>query len=358
MHQPLVSIVINNYNYERYLADAIESALNQTYPYKEVLVVDDGSTDSSRALVERYCPAVKPIYKENGGQASAFNRGFAEAQGDLILFLDADDTLFPEAVQQAVSRWRVGVASVQWRLQGLNPEGKPMDSLFPQARQLSGNISAHVAKYGYYPHPPTSGLLFSREALAEILPIDEQKWRISADAPLYTAVPFFGEIVSINQPLGYYRLHGANYWNNPRPNLKRICGVVEHEIGKAEIIRKYARRLGLTPSPYLEVNDPLILLHRVAVYLLGVHTEWNGEDTPHQLVKWGVRSAFLYPYVPYLKTRLRLATLFLGLLYLPKEKALRMVMRRLFRRVPQGDIEAFIKEARQEAVSPPSQIGT
>jgi glycosyltransferase involved in cell wall biosynthesis len=98
-----VTVVINNFNYGRYLASAIDSALHQTYPRIEVIVVDDGSTDESRAVIAAYQDRVIPVLKENGGQASAFNAGFAHAQGDLLIFLDSDDILLPHVVEQVVA---------------------------------------------------------------------------------------------------------------------------------------------------------------------------------------------------------------------------------------------------------------
>ena len=89
----LASIIINNYNYGRFLADAIDSALSQTYPHVEVIVVDDGSTDSSRVIIGRYGDRITAVLKENGGQASAFNAGFRVSLGETIVFLDADDIL-------------------------------------------------------------------------------------------------------------------------------------------------------------------------------------------------------------------------------------------------------------------------
>ncbi len=83
---PLVSILINNYNYARFLDEAIASALNQTYGAVEVIVVDDGSTDNSRSVVASYGNRVRLIAKGNGGQASAFNSGFAASSGDVICF--------------------------------------------------------------------------------------------------------------------------------------------------------------------------------------------------------------------------------------------------------------------------------
>jgi glycosyltransferase involved in cell wall biosynthesis len=101
--QPLVSILINNYNYGHFLADAIDSALAQTYPHVEVIVVDDGSTDHSRAVIANYGDKIISVLKANGGQASAFNAGFAAAQGEIICFLDADDICLPTKVAEVVN---------------------------------------------------------------------------------------------------------------------------------------------------------------------------------------------------------------------------------------------------------------
>ena len=102
---PKVSIVINNYNYGRFLADAIDSALTQTHPQLEVIVVDDGSTDNSREVIARYGDRIRPILKPNGGQASAMNAGVAASTGDIIFFLDSDDMLLPEAAETVVGHW-------------------------------------------------------------------------------------------------------------------------------------------------------------------------------------------------------------------------------------------------------------
>jgi cellulose synthase/poly-beta-1,6-N-acetylglucosamine synthase-like glycosyltransferase len=99
---PLASIIIDNYNYGRLLKDAIDSALAQTYRNTEVIVVDDGSTDNSREIIAGYGDRIIPVLKENGGQASALNAGFAVSQGDVILFLDADDVLLPTAAENAM----------------------------------------------------------------------------------------------------------------------------------------------------------------------------------------------------------------------------------------------------------------
>src|SRR5437879_4319345 len=111
----LASIIINNYNYARFLREAVESALNQTYQNTEVIVVDDGSTDSSREIISSYGDRIIPILKCNGGQNSALNAGFSVGRGNVILFLDSDDVLLPTAVEAAsVALVDPDVVKVHW----------------------------------------------------------------------------------------------------------------------------------------------------------------------------------------------------------------------------------------------------
>src|SRR6266404_6343268 len=104
--QPQVSIIIDNYNYGRFLGQAIESALDQAYSRTEVIVVDDGSTDNSREVISRYGSRIVPVLQENRGQAAAFNQGFLHCQGEVVLFLDSDDGLLPTAATRAVEAFR------------------------------------------------------------------------------------------------------------------------------------------------------------------------------------------------------------------------------------------------------------
>ncbi|TIQ11887.1 MAG: glycosyltransferase family 2 protein, partial [Mesorhizobium sp.] len=109
-----VSIIIPNYNYARFLKRSIDSALKQDYADVEVIVVDDASQDNSTTIIESYrdeivaCPRV-----QNGGHAAAFNTGFAASSGKIVLFLDADDYLYPTAVSTIVDTWDAATAQVQ-----------------------------------------------------------------------------------------------------------------------------------------------------------------------------------------------------------------------------------------------------
>jgi glycosyltransferase involved in cell wall biosynthesis len=90
---PTVTVLIDTYNHERFIEEAIVSALEQDFPRgeMEILVVDDGSTDRTAEIVRKFRPQVRLIQKTNGGQASAFNTGIPETQGEIVAFLDGDD---------------------------------------------------------------------------------------------------------------------------------------------------------------------------------------------------------------------------------------------------------------------------
>src|SRR6266508_2917548 len=121
----LVSIIVNNYNYGSFLRDAIDSVLQQTYAFIEVIVVDDGSTDNSREIIHSYGDRIRLIFKENGGQASAFNAGLAQSRGEVIIFLDSDDMLLPDIVARVANVFDANpdVAKVMYRMEFIDTMG-------------------------------------------------------------------------------------------------------------------------------------------------------------------------------------------------------------------------------------------
>src|SRR5258707_2614552 len=141
--KPTVSVAINNFNYPAYLRPCIGSVLAQTYRPIEVVVVDDGSTDGSRAVIEGYGDRIRPLFKSNGGQASAINAGFAMTGGDVVLFLDADDLLYADTVERLVDIWQPRVAKAQFPLRLVDESGRDlMNHVPPTAHQ--GNVTAIV----------------------------------------------------------------------------------------------------------------------------------------------------------------------------------------------------------------------
>src|SRR5215217_2651799 len=210
----LVSIVISNYNYGRFLGEAIDSALNQTYPHTEVIVVDDGSTDNSREIIESYGDRIIAVLKDNGGQASACNAGFRASKGEVVIFVDADDVLLPDTVGKVVAAFqsRPGVAKVQYRQQVIDASGKFLGDLQPRAAfaMQSGDVRPLLMEFDRYVWPSTSGNAFAAAVLDRIMPIPEVLYRVMADIHLCTLSAVFGEVISLEEPGSLYRVHGAN----------------------------------------------------------------------------------------------------------------------------------------------------
>jgi glycosyltransferase involved in cell wall biosynthesis len=224
---PLVSILINNYNYGRFLDAAIASALNQTYPHIEVIVVDDGSTDDSPAIIAgyggaRYCDRL--ILKANGGQASALNAGFAASQGDIICLLDADDLFLPTKVAEVVDLFQ---ADVSWVFHESMPvqstdiintefstlvgqATQPATAPTPQHIDFRPNIlKAQIPDFT----PSTSNLCFSRALAARIFPLPELKGLSGAainDFYIKYIAVGLETGCSSKKNLGLFRVHSSN----------------------------------------------------------------------------------------------------------------------------------------------------
>jgi glycosyltransferase involved in cell wall biosynthesis len=208
MERLRASVIINNYNYARFLRAAIDSALSQTYQNCEVVVVDDGSTDNSREVIESYDRRVKAVYKCNGGQGSALNAGFEASSGDLIIFLDADDVLLPCAVETVLTELREGVARIQYLLEVINGSGEA------SGRYVGGSrVPARLGPFAA--DSPMSANAFPRQILERIMPIPEKEWAIAADAFLTILSSVLGEVVYLDNALGKYRIHGHNAGGNP-----------------------------------------------------------------------------------------------------------------------------------------------
>ena len=217
----LVSIVINNYNYARYLAATIDSALAQTWRPLEVVVVDDGSTDDSWSVIERYGHRVHAISQDNGGQGAAYNTGFAASRGQWILFLDSDDLLDATAVQRMMALAAPDVAKVQGFLRRIGANGKPIGGAVPYLAH-DGDVTPIARRFRQYAAPPSSGNLFRRSAIEPYFPMPAPLWRASADTVTILLSAFHGRVATVDGTIGSYRLHtGGNRRNGVLGNMHR-----------------------------------------------------------------------------------------------------------------------------------------
>lgn len=237
-NQPLVSIIINNYNYARYVSNAIDSALGQTYSNTEVIVVDDGSTDNSRGVIESYGTRIVEVFKENGGQASAMNAGFAASKGEIICILDADDLFLPEKVSEVVDLFQRN-PGIDWVFTESAPVeakesfGENLESVFETVRDKSRkepprtiDFKSNIKK-AQLPDfaPSTSNLCFSKRILDKIFPLPEAKGLSKVSiSDLYIkllAVGLSTGCVTIRD-LGIFRIHNNLYTTQSSQRKRRM----------------------------------------------------------------------------------------------------------------------------------------
>lgn len=252
MNERKVSIVINNYNYAEFLEACIDSALAQTYRNVEIIVVDDGSTDRSRGLLEKYKRRVTVILKEHGGETSGRNEGFRQASGDIVTFLDSDDFLKPNAVARVVEKWQPCYAKLQFPLRVVNRQGESTGLLMPRCRLDEGRVDHLLLRTGRYITTPGSGNFYGRWLLERIMPVPVAEWPQSVDSYAATFAGFYGEIGAIHEPLGFYRVHDSNMTRSVAGNsidLSQLERLMSRGLRLRALIEKIAHDLQLRPNP-------------------------------------------------------------------------------------------------------------
>ena len=231
-HSAKISVIISNFNGEKYLAEALQSVIDQSYRDFELIVVDDGSTDRSPQIIKeffnQYPNKVKILLEsENQGQGAGFNKGFEVSQGDLITFIDSDDLWMPDKLQK-LSQFvdMVGPAALYQHNLNFLRDGNFTSTQYRPLLQ-SGDVYSETLKIKRLPlFVPTSGLAFPRSVLEKVLPVPVE-FRTCADGYLTRTSFCFGVVASCNSSWGYYRAHDNNaVFENSDHNNEIYCNTL------------------------------------------------------------------------------------------------------------------------------------
>ena len=208
------SIVIINYNYGRFLGETISSALAINGVDREIIVVDDGSTDNSAGVIAGFGDKIIPVFKTNGGALSCVNVGFCRSSGDIIVFLDADDRISCNVARLVLSVWNQGVAKVQYLANVIDANGASLGRVQPIFTKLltQADIRQSLRNTANYLWSACSANAYARWYLARILPlpVSYTAHKNAPDDLLNPTAPLYGEVVTLQVPLCDYRHHGAN----------------------------------------------------------------------------------------------------------------------------------------------------
>jgi glycosyltransferase involved in cell wall biosynthesis len=273
--QPLVSILVSNYNYARYIGESIQSALDQTYRNIELIICDDGSTDESVTVIEGYerkDPRVRLIRKANGGQASGFNAAYAVSQGEIIALLDSDDRFLSNKIEHIVANYqanpdagfgvhRVIRMSADNRRQGIWPMSAPLPAgWYGTALLEDGGILPYM--------PPTSGLSLHRDVAAAIFPLPLEAPLVSCPDQLITRLaPLLTNVTRVDDALSEYRLHGGNNYGPDRVTAASF----KRELEYCDALWSEQKRFLAKIDPRLAEEFKPVRLHPYIVYTSYIH---------------------------------------------------------------------------------------
>jgi glycosyltransferase involved in cell wall biosynthesis len=278
-----VSVIIPNHNYGDYVGAAIESALNLDWPDVEVIVVDNGSTDHSRAVITGFGSRITVILQADLGHLLACTKGFSRSRGDLVIFLDSDDLLAPSLVREVAAVWRPGVSKVQVQMQAIDAAGRPTGSYFPQYSIVPSprQLRDWTLTTSTYPTPPGSGNVYARWFLERIFPLqtcdtvnemgrynaDEKKeeaFFAFADTYCIAAAPLLGDVLTIAKPLVSYRVHGRNHGAISTLEVSRFGLEVKRALRRQAYVRMVAAGARLTYSDGAIDRSLYCLSYRIA----------------------------------------------------------------------------------------------
>jgi hypothetical protein len=293
-----LSIVVTNHDYAQFVTDAVDSALAQRDAAVEVIVVDDGSTDDSLTLLAPYRGRVRLVAQPNGGQAAAFNAGWAAAAGEVVIFLDADDLLEPDVAGRVLRVFDSDpdVVKVQYPLRLIDAAGQPCDGTLPgpKVRLAAGDVRDQLTR-----HPddlvwmPTTGNAFRADVLRRIMPMPTADYRICADYYLSNLTAAHGTVAVLDRPGGSYRIHGANAHYAERWSLDAVRANITRTSATHRHLIAECHRLGLTGLP--EDPDAVRSVTATAFRLVSLRLDASrhpvARDTRRGLTRLGLSSA-------------------------------------------------------------------
>jgi glycosyltransferase involved in cell wall biosynthesis len=261
--KPLITALVDTYNHERYIEQALVSVVEQGLSPSEleILVVDDGSTDKTPAIIQKFVPRVRHLRKKNGGQASAFNAGFAQAQGRYIAILDSDDWWSKSKLETVIKALEEhpeagAVSHAYYQYYEGNGEMKLIGPSAPTRFSLETPEAARQA-FSNWSFLQPSALTVRRQLLDRIMPIPEVLV-FSADSPIATASMAMGAIV-LPQPLSYYRLHSDNLYAFDSEDVAKLRRKYEMDDRMCRVLWPMLLRLGVREECVAALLEPMWL---------------------------------------------------------------------------------------------------
>jgi glycosyltransferase involved in cell wall biosynthesis len=331
---PGVTIIVVNYNYELFLAAAIDSALGQNHPHCEVIAVDDCSTDSSVAVIAGYGDRIRSVLrKTNGGQVEALNNAWPLARYPILIFLDSDDLLLSHAAATVAARWTPATVKIQAPLVTVDQTGRDIGHVSPKYPPDldTARIRAELLRTGGAPNSPASGNAYSRSLLEAVaqdggfdLDTPRKYWM---DTILTCNAPFFGEVISLSEPFACYRIHAENLYRPTVADAGQFTRLLKYFADEIEYFTRRCRSWGIPFDPVAARNHSLWALEcRLIADKLAYNNSPAVTDSSHHPARILFRALRVYmtARLPML-TRITRAGWLIGVAVTPKSIAKRLI---------------------------------
>lgn len=309
-----VSVIIPCFNYGHYVADAISSAICQTVAANEIIVVDDGSTDNSLEVIKTFGSRISIIAQSNKGHAAAENAGFVRSSGDIVLFLDADDILYPTAIQRVVECFDANTSKVQFYLEALTADKVSRGYTVPSKMPSERDVEPLLFRFGSYPSPPTSGNAYARHFLQRVLPFPEKEFLGATDNYAMVLAPLYGRVKICAEPLGGYRLHGKNMSESLNAqSLQRMRDEAIINAARQRALEAHCSKVGRKVRSELDLRQPYTCKRRMISLKADPKAHPIPADRTLKLARKGILATFTYPNL----TLINRASLLLSFLIIP-----------------------------------------
>jgi glycosyltransferase involved in cell wall biosynthesis len=277
---PTVTALIDTYNHERFIEEAIVSVQEQDFPRAdiEILVVDDGSTDRTPEIVRKFEPHVRLLRKSNGGQASAFNAAIPEARGEIIAFLDGDDWWAKEKLNVVMGyladRPHIGI--VGHGIYEFDVDAGIKTATIPQhAREISFDTISNAKFFRQMMcFFGTSRVTVRRNVVSRVLPIPEQLV-VEADEFVSFISAAYSAAGLIQQPLTFYRLHADNLFQVRERDETKQRRIQKVLATLAKELRSGLRSAAIAPEIIDAIIEPLDVGSKRLRLMLDGGTRWE-----------------------------------------------------------------------------------
>ena len=294
VNAPLVSVIVPVYNGAGFIIETLESVRRQTHAGFECIIIDDGSTDNTAEVVQKWIAADRRysyIYQPNLGLSAARNAGLDRVDGDLIQFLDADDVWLPYRLSESLKCFenRPDVGLAYGFNARIDPEGKVIDTFANRQSPSEGRIAPYI--YTRRINLPCPTITFRKSCIDEVGLFDET-FRATEDRDLWLRIALRYEVALAPKVIAHYRTSPGSMSTDPYRMLKAQllftkkhfgapgCGILPRQIAWARAYKQLAEALVAQNKPWTALRSSM---RAVALYPLDLD---NARTAGSILLNW------------------------------------------------------------------------